>query len=88
MEVNRKTNIAQFENLRDQLHTCDKFQELIMQFRILNDNSKWQWILISTFYLVSGWYDGLLLEQKEILGKKVLDVSQIHMEPLYVNINY
>ena len=34
--------------------------------------------LISTFYLISGWYNNFLLKKKDILVKKVLKVSQTH----------
>ena len=45
----------------------------------LMHNNKWLWVLISTFYLISGWYDNFSLNQKEIPFKKILEVSQIHM---------
>ena len=43
-------------------------------------NIQWQeWVLTSTFYLVSGWCDNFSLKQNEISVKKLLEVSQTHL---------
>ena len=48
----------------------------------LMHNNKWLWVLISIFYLISGWCDNFSLNQKEIPVRKILDAFFYWNKPI------